>query len=343
MHYHDKLGTDQSVEQAKAMLKANGVDLADTKNRLMIPMLYNFDWDMADEVPALKCSLRTLERHLMPNTPTDNFLFVPPQVADAHDKYPQFVNDALNTYVIAIPPTVWKFPNYTRKEIASWTSWSLGFSHDYRKMGHFRLAFQFFFARDLGYKYLFQFDSDSYVNQPVKMNLVQHLREKDYWMTNKPFFFYEVQGYQVGLAEITRYWIATRKGLKWQPPGELFEHCKPQNLDGLHTNPEPCWWGFPNSTGWDGYMIAGNFNTFSIDFWFQEHVQDFIHLIVRSNGHIEQRWVDVSPQSMVWQMFVPKEKFHIWKDEEIVSGHGRPRLGVKFTGTICEDIPLSGL
>ncbi len=245
---------------------------------------------------------------------------------------------AKNTYVIAIPPGVWQFPNYTRPELAGWTGWSLGFSHDYRKMGHFRLAFQFFFARDLGYKYLFQFDSDSYVLQPVKFNMLQYLKDKDLYMTNRPHFFYEVQGYQVGLPELTRYWIVTRYGLKWQPPRR-----KPNNLDGLHTNPEPCWWGFPNSIGWDAYNIAGHFNTFSLDFWFQEPIQDFLHVVIRSNGHIEQRWADVCPHSMIWQLFVPKDKFHVWEESQIVTGHGRPRIGMKFTGTICQDIPLPGL
>jgi hypothetical protein len=45
--------------------------------------------------------------------------------------------------------------------------------------------------------------------------------------------------------------------------------------------------------GWVGRMVAGNFNIFSLDWWFSEDVQDFVHLVLRTGAHIEHRWVGV--------------------------------------------------
>ena len=270
--------------------------------------------------------MRCLHKNLQPSTPADVFLFLTPEVHADKASYPEWVKTANNTYPIAIPKSAWGLPAHTRPETSNWTSWSLGFTHDYRRMGHFRLAFQFVFARDLGYKWLLQYDTDSYIMQPMKFNLVQHLVEKDYWMTNRNHFFHEVEGYSVGLPELTRYWIVTRYGRNWKPIGDLFDHLKPQNLTGLSTE------------GWDARNLAGHFNTFKLDFWFQEPVQDYVHVLLRSNGHVEQRWNELGPQSMMWQLFVPKDKFHVWEPNEIASAHGRLKIGMRFEGTICEGI-----
>ncbi|KAG1653169.1 hypothetical protein FOA52_009014, partial [Chlamydomonas sp. UWO 241] len=37
-------------------------------------------------------------------------------------------------------------------------------------------------------------------------------------------------------------------------------------------------------------MVAGNFNIFSLDWWFSDDVQDFVQLVLRTGAHIEHRW-----------------------------------------------------
>ena len=41
---------------------------------------------------------------------------------------------------------------------------------------------------------------------------------------------------------------------------------------------------------------------------------------------------------MMWQLFVPKDKFHVWEPNEIDIGHGRKTIGSGYQGTICDGI-----
>ena len=52
--------------------------------------------------------------------------------------------------------------------------------------GHFRLAFQFQFLRALGHQWVLQWDSDSYAWEHVRFNLITHMRDKGYWVADKP-------------------------------------------------------------------------------------------------------------------------------------------------------------
>ncbi len=45
-------------------------------------------------------------------------------------------------------------------------------------MGHWRLAFVFPFARELGYRYLWQTDDDAYLHEPVGFNVLAHMENK---------------------------------------------------------------------------------------------------------------------------------------------------------------------
>ena len=68
--------------------------------------------------------------------------------------------------------------------------------------------------------------------------------------------------------------------------------------------------------------------------------QDFLYLLVRSNGHIEQRWVDISSQSMAVHMFVPPQRLKTWDPEgqpprEVLFLHERTK---DFGGTMCQGV-----
>jgi hypothetical protein len=43
---------------------------------------------------------------------------------------------------------------------------------------------------------------------------------------------------------------------------------------------------------------------------FPVRAQDYVQLVVRTGAHIEHRWNELSVQSMMWQVFVPPDKFH---------------------------------
>ena len=61
----------------------------------------------------------------------------------------------------------------------------------------------------------------------------------------------------------------------FEPRGPLYKHCNPPNISGLRTLGEG---GF----GWDGTNLAGNWNLFDVEFWFQRDIQLFIDLVVAS-------------------------------------------------------------
>ena len=94
------------------------------------------------------------------------------------------------------------------------------------------------------------------------------------------------------------------------PNGALFEHLDPPNIIGL------------TSDGWDKKYYRGAFNIFSIDFWFDKSVQDYLQLLFKTGSDIEQRWQDQGVQNMIRLLFAPKDKVHVFNDIDIV--HGKP-------------------
>eukprot|EP00195_Chlamydomonas_chlamydogama_P007824 CAMPEP_0202893478 /NCGR_PEP_ID=MMETSP1392-20130828/3054_1 /ASSEMBLY_ACC=CAM_ASM_000868 /TAXON_ID=225041 /ORGANISM="Chlamydomonas chlamydogama, Strain SAG 11-48b" /LENGTH=325 /DNA_ID=CAMNT_0049577827 /DNA_START=372 /DNA_END=1349 /DNA_ORIENTATION=+ len=294
-------------------------------------MLYSHPLDARNSesaayLSALKCSLASLKANLRHTTPVDLYLFMKKEFI------PNPVPEWLSGHGIIFVPLdekLWEYPGYLRPTDRNWSG---GFSKEYRLMGHWRLAFQHSFCRALGYEYLFQFDSDTYVFSNVTYNLVDFMRTGDYWITNKNFFFYEVVDYFRGLPELANFWLVTRRGGgcgHWdlRVTGPLWNKTSPQGLPGLIT-PIHCdkagGQTIPHGQPWEGYAgkcIAGNYNIWSLKFWFQEDVQDFVHLVLRTGAHIEHRWVDVTTMSIIIDMFVPPEKFHIFTDHNI--GHGR--------------------
>ena len=58
--------------------------------------------------------------------------------------------------------------------------------------------------------------------------------------------------------------------------------------------------------GWDAQCLSGNFVIFNLEWWFSWEVQDFLQLVLRSGGHIENQWLDVVTESMISHMFCPE-------------------------------------
>mmetsp|Transcript_19382 Transcript_19382/g.49310 ORF Transcript_19382/g.49310 Transcript_19382/m.49310 type:complete len:225 (+) Transcript_19382:878-1552(+) len=196
-----------------------------------------------------------------------------------------------------------------------------GFSDEYRMMGDWRLTFQPAFAKGLGYQFVLQFDSDSYVMEPSKINLVHFMRSKTIWFANNHAFFYEVKGYMQGLPELTAFWIRTRR---FNVKGPLYTKTRPANISGLHTIEnaitalEPFW------TGWPGRMLSGFFVVIDMHWWFDRWVSDFVELVVKTGAHIEHRWNELSVQSIIWDVFVPEAHSYSFSPvEEIHGGHSR--------------------
>ncbi|GAX77836.1 hypothetical protein CEUSTIGMA_g5278.t1 [Chlamydomonas eustigma] len=335
LKYYD---VKNSVDHAKYLLSRNNLTADDLSKRLAVMLLYSSDVSDPLYGPCLKCSLQRYKDNLLPNNPSDIFLFVKPEHFQNIMERP-WVRSTPNLYVMILAEESdksWKIPEWIRPERDDTKyHWSAGFSLEYRLMGHWRLAFSFPFARELGYKYLMQSDTDTYILEKIQYNLIDFMTEKDIWVSNYNWIQYEVRGYNMGLPEIAHYWMATRGGMeglyvtadnastagKGFIKGPLFKHCRPADIHGLHTCSEYVCHG-EKWLGWDGEMFSGHYQIFKLDHWFSWEIQDFLQLVLQTGGHIEHRWVDISTQAMIRQMFTPDKNIHIFLDHNIGHGHG---------------------
>jgi len=298
------------------------------KQRLVVPLLFmhNTNLSQLDDNGksyhrALERAIATLYQHLYITTPTDVYLFMRtkyiPGAADwLFKNYTQLAIIPLNEAGIAMP-------NHLLRDRGM--GWTGGWDDDYRMMGDWRLTFMPAFAKELGYQYVLQYDSDSFVPRPAKVHLVQFLRDKKIWLANNHYFFNEHHSYFIGLPELTAFWLKTR-GKK--PVGCLFNYTRPSDMSGLKSmdgsisaNDNPGW------TGWQGRMMSGHFVAIDLEWWFDRWIQDYVQLVTRTGAHIEHRWNELSVLSMMWQVFVPEQHFHSFKESEIEGHHGRREFG----------------
>lgn len=181
-------------------------------------------------------------------------------------------------------------------------------------MGHWRLMYPFSYGRSLGYKYLLQVDKDSHFHEVIKHNLVEVMADGKFDMGARHTGRDEPTW---GLPEITKYFLVAEQ----IQPATLFDHCSPNNIDGLHTvssrtfsNPEGS--DDPlkliraeDTRGWDQETVSSNFVLYDLDLWFREDVQSYLALVLSTGGHFRFRWNEQGVVSMIWQIFVQKNRF----------------------------------
>ena len=183
-----------------------------------------------------------------------------------------------------------------------WTATRFG--EDYRRMGHWRLAFQMEFAWKLGYKFVLQIDDDSALLQPIEYNLIQYMASQNLKMAARNIIAHDEPDVTQGLAELAKFFLVS-EGLQ---PRSLFIECRPANMSGLYTSGV----GGAQDGGYSTKYIYGNFVIISLDFWFQEEVQRLVKLVLNTGGHFRHRWNEQQVQSLVWQIFLAHHEFHLF-------------------------------
>lgn len=170
-------------------------------------------------------------------------------------------------------------------------------------MGHWRLHVPFAFGKTFGYKYMLQIDTDSAVLERLNFNLIEVMSEGDFQLGAHTI----TEEVAYGLPELTRFYIVGEQ----ITPATLFDHCQPPNMHGLYTSASETFTNLdtPSQGGWDRSAPYGNFVLYNLDFWFQENVQQYVKFVVSTGGHFRFRWNEQAVVAMVWQLFVPKEKF----------------------------------
>jgi hypothetical protein len=198
-------------------------------------------------------------------------------------------------------------------DMDSWVGVPKMFGESYRRMGHWRLTFQFAFADMLGYKYVWQLDDDSFFKSPVDFDIISYMKQHDLWLAGAKTL---TDPFKVtwGIPEIARMYIVAER---FSPPGTLFtNHTSPPGLEGLYTvhidsvrTMQPL---EGDSGGWSRAIIHGNCIVIDMDrFWWPKEVQRFVELVLQSGYHWRFRWNEQGVLAMVWQMFVPSGHYQV--------------------------------
>jgi len=295
-----------SVFKAQQKLSSSPQERA---SRMFVPMLSNRHAELC-------CMLTDLNIKVGATTPLDVFIFTVENKAEKLYNRSPCWRRKFNITVNFLPLNEhWGAdPRGSSSAVHDANSW-IGmpglFGENYRKMGHWRLAFQFAFADMLGYKYIWQLDDDSYFRTAVGFNMIDYMKQNDLWVAGVKTLP-DPHWVTWGLAEIARLFLVAER---LAPPGTLFSnHTEPSGLDGLYTvRNDPVRTGHPltgDTGGWSKTIIHGSCMIMDMDkFWWPKHVQRFVELVLQTGYHWRFRWNEQGVMAMVWQMFVPEGHF----------------------------------
>lgn len=248
------------------------------------------------------CTLLNLERMLLPTKPADILIFATTPLVEEQTKEEcgHTIANISNAMFVELKDK-WYTPDIDR---SLWAA--TYFDENYRRMGQWRLEFQFHFLHRLGYKYALQFDDDSRLLAPVPYNIVERMQEGQHHWAARNVVHDEVW-VTTGLPELTRYFIVT-EGLQ---PTQLYNFCSPSNINGVFTQKTGIVFDDAGQqvegAGWQPKVLYGNLVVVSLDFWFQPLQQRFLKLVIASGGHFRFRWNEQGVIGMMWQLFSRKE------------------------------------
>ena len=299
---------NSSVVYARGLLHELGGDALVTSapDRVAVMILFSqgFGSHLNDRLRLLRCSLRKLQLN-MPNTPKDVYVWVPPETVA---QSPEWMTENARTFAMGIHPASWQFPCGLEHD-SKWTA-RRNFNLEYYKMGRWRLAFSMDFVKEMGYKYMLQYDDDAMLNGMIDQNLVAEFKSKNFDMGVFSDSIGEVNHIALGLPELTKFWLTLRK---FTPVGALLDHVAGHTVQAF------------SSDSWDRMYHPGYFVFIKVDFWFSEPVQDYLLFVYRSARDIESRWQEQLIQNMIRLVFIPKVR--LWVMALIDIGHDRHRKG----------------
>lgn len=295
-----------SVFKAQQLLSTTNEQRA---KRLFVPMLSNRHSELC-------CMLTDLNSKVGATNALDVFIFTPDNKAQQEYNRSPCWKRQFNITVVFLPlDEHWGVePECSSSAIHDTNGW-IGmpglFGESYRRMGHWRLTFQFAFADMLGYKYVWQLDDDSWFKKSVNFSMISYMQQHGLWVAGAktlpdPHFV------TWGLPEMARLFLV---GERMAPAGTLFtNHTQPPGLEGLYTvRNDSVRTKHPltgDESGWSRAIIHGNNLIIDMDrFWWPKEAQKFVELVVQSGYHWRFRWNEQGVIAMLWQMFVPDGHF----------------------------------
>lgn len=290
---------------------------------LAVMMVFNFPLYSNGTHPRLdllRCSLHKLYLHVGTTTPMDVYLWMNetsiPRLP--HWFYAEFPE----VFVVPIDENSWQIPT----GISPPSTWSFinVFPVNYHIMGRWRLTYAFDFVHALGYKYMLQIDDDTLMMQSINFNIVDRFSSSGMAFGYRDKIYEDDPVVLLGLAELAKYWLVSR-GVK-SPPGTLFKHVSPAGLEGV------------SSAGWDRQLFIAAFMVINVDFWYEEPVQDFLHLVLSTGGETTQRWLEQAVINMISLLFLPEHSVYAFRNtdmihEKVTNARTFRLLGCSFTPT----------
>lgn len=306
--FHNTEAVARSVVKATSLSERFPTDVP-IKDRLAVMILFSKGFvnvkDMQGRLDYLRCALLKLQKNVMPKTTLDIYIWTLNSTSYA-PMIPDWLNptDFPRVNIIEIEPETWRVPC----GLVDDSKWAVRqhFDVDYYLMGRWRLSFSPDFARAMGYSYHLQFDDDAMFNGVLDFDLVKHLSAERKMMGVFSDLIGEVPQCTLGLPELTRYWLTIRGHT---PKGALFKHVNPPDMSGV------------TSAGWDRMYHPGYFIIISMEFWFQNEVQDYLTTVFRSGRDVEGRWQEQAVMNMMRLVFIPESQLWIMYEADI--GHNR--------------------
>ena len=229
--------------------------------------------------------------------------------------------------------------------------WDGIFGMGHRHMCRFYGLLIFDILRDMGYDWFFRMDDDSFIHSKINYDLFQYMMDHGYDYGYR-VDIQEPQRTSYGFSETVLAYLKSER-IK---PYTFFDHF----VSSQKVNRDISSWkgklksmigagidkiankinydlnGWPAPTEWDRWGYYNNFFITRIDFWHQPDVQPFLHHFDRIGGGYKYRWNDLIMQSVVVQIFLPKErvyKFTDWTYEHATMRNGKLNWGGIYQGT----------
>ena len=157
------------------------------------------------------------------------------------------------------------------------------------------------FAKQMGYEYVLHLDDDTLLVEPIQYSLLNRAKSDGAKLAMLKDSKGQGLRFVDGLAEFSKDWILKNS---FEVHGELLRHFRGNPSEVSHIDPAL----------WDSEYYAGYFAIVSLDFWFEKHVQSFLHAVLKSGKDIKHRWLEQGVLNMMRLIFVKKEEFLVLDD-----------------------------
>lgn len=290
------------------------------KLAVMVPFPYIPRSGQKGLLDTLHCTLRKLLKHVVHTTESEIFLFV--NEFELSKMAEWLAARFPGVHVLPIVKESWHTSSFSNWTVSPYTAdpplvdpyllskWKLSFAPD--------------LAKELGFKYMMIVDADAMVMNNLDFHIVKQFTAQRTAMGYRNKTYKANEKNIAGLAELAKFWMINRNILT--PPGPLYEHFTPGDIFHIDT------------ASWDLHIFQDAFVIISVDFWHEEPVQNFLHLVFTSGGELLRTWKSESVYTMVRLLFLQDQHVHAFHQNTVLhDAIADSRLYKYLECTVVED------